>query len=78
MIPKPGQSWPGRRQGHSAAELPEKNGFIIYGGTRWGFGHKALLSDVWVFKTADRAWTLLQTRGHPVPAGRLYHSVRAS
>lgn len=75
VVPKPGQSWPGRRQGHSAAELPQKNGFIVYGGTRWGFGHKALLSDVWVFRAADRTWSLLQTRGHPVPAARLYHSV---
>mmetsp|Transcript_39341 Transcript_39341/g.66060 ORF Transcript_39341/g.66060 Transcript_39341/m.66060 type:complete len:391 (-) Transcript_39341:367-1539(-) len=74
VIPKPGEQWPGRRQGHSAAELPERGGFVIQGGTRWGFGDKALLSDVWVFKAQSRVWEQLRTHA-PQPAGRLYSSV---
>jgi hypothetical protein len=74
VVPHPGDKWPGRRQGHAIAPLPEKGGFVVSGGTRWGFGTKALLDDVWVFRPATKKWDQLHTRD-PQPVPRLYHKI---
>jgi hypothetical protein len=76
VVPKPTDPWPGRRQGHSAAELPQRGGFVVSGGTRWGFGSRALLDDLWVFKTTTERWEQLYARG-TAPIPRLYHAVSA-
>eukprot|EP00238_Polyblepharides_amylifera_P011404 CAMPEP_0196574624 /NCGR_PEP_ID=MMETSP1081-20130531/4304_1 /TAXON_ID=36882 /ORGANISM="Pyramimonas amylifera, Strain CCMP720" /LENGTH=320 /DNA_ID=CAMNT_0041892711 /DNA_START=360 /DNA_END=1322 /DNA_ORIENTATION=- len=74
VIPHPDRPWPGSRQGHKAAALPERQGFVVSGGTRWGFGGRALLDDLWVYKPKLNLWEQLHVR-QPSPVPRLYHSV---
>lgn len=74
LVPKPGEVWPGRRQGHAIAALPEKDGFVVSGGTRWGFGTKALLDDMWLFRPLTKKWDQLHVRD-PSPSPRLYHKI---
>ncbi|KAK3247368.1 hypothetical protein CYMTET_43132 [Cymbomonas tetramitiformis] len=78
VIPKPGQLWPGRRQGHSAAALPDGpdgKSFVVYAGTRWGFGERALLDDIWRFKADGHVWEQILPVSSNNPAPRLYHSI---
>jgi hypothetical protein len=77
VIPTPTDPWPGRRQGHAVAELPQRGGFVVSGGTRWGFGSRALLDDLWVFRTTGEQWQQLHVR-QPAPLPRLYHGVSPS